>query len=70
MSQQIPKSWKQCATCAYWDGNRQPDHFLDRVTIGDAQSRGECLCKRGWFHQSRTASGSCNAFRLWEVLDQ
>ena len=49
MSQQYPRSWKQCATCAYWTGARATDTFGQRVYVDSAMSKGKRMCRgSGW----------------------
>jgi hypothetical protein len=38
----VPAEVKVCATCSYWDGDRQVDEEFNLVVIAEA-CRGECL---------------------------
>lgn len=38
----LPTEVKVCATCSYWDGERQVDEELGLVVVSD-ECRGECL---------------------------
>ena len=69
MAQSYPASWKNCATCAFWLGKREPDYFCDNVKTDGATARGKCLCRSsGWFHQEKTASSSCQKYEIWPPL--
>lgn len=42
MKQTIPSNWKNCATCARWDGDRHPyDPFLTYVEFENT-CKGKC----------------------------
>lgn len=38
----LPNEVKVCATCTYWDGERQVDEEMKLVVVSD-DSHGECL---------------------------
>ena len=38
----IPAEVKVCATCSYWDGERQVDEEMKLVVV-DCECEGECL---------------------------
>lgn len=38
----LPAEVKVCATCSYWDGERQVDEELNLVVVSE-ECRGECL---------------------------
>ena len=38
----LPAEVKVCATCSYWDGERQVDEELNLVVVAE-ECRGECL---------------------------
>lgn len=40
----VPAEIKVCATCSYWDGERQVDAEM-RVVVVDAACAGECLAQ-------------------------
>ena len=40
----IPSEVKVCATCSYWDGERQVDEELNLVVVSE-ECRGECLVR-------------------------
>jgi hypothetical protein len=42
----LPAEVKVCATCSYWDGERQVDEELNLVVVAEA-GRGECLVHGG-----------------------
>ena len=73
MSASYPSDWKQCATCEYWSGEREPgDIFGNRVKFESPMSRGRCLNRdSGWFHSDlgKQANASCQCWEKWGVLD-
>ena len=69
MAQQYPNSWKQCATCAFWTGERECDRFGQRVTVASAMTKGRCaIPKGGWKNQQRQANCQCKDWQKWPVL--
>ena len=69
MSQQYPNTWKQCATCAYWCGTRECDHWGQRVTVDSSGSLGKCAIPSGcWKGSDRQAGFSCSNWQKWPVL--
>lgn len=40
----LPTELKVCATCSYWDGERQVDEELNLVVVAE-ECRGECLVR-------------------------
>ena len=71
--QQYPSNWKQCATCEYWAGSREPaDLWGNRVEVESPMSRGGCMSRdSGWFHSDlgKQASSSCQSWEKWKILD-
>lgn len=62
----VPAEIKVCATCSYWDGERQVDAEM-RVVVVDATCAGECLAKetpREALNDVRQESGC-----IWEDLE-
>lgn len=71
MSQKYPGSWDNCATCAYWLGERDVDSFAQWVTVDSSMERGKCMCRRsGWMRMEKCASMSCQQYEKWPVLKQ
>lgn len=69
MSTQYPKSWKNCAVCAFWCGVRECDHWGERVTVESATTKGKCaIPSGGWKGQERHASSTCQCWQKWPVL--
>ena len=69
MSQQVPGSWKQCATCAYWTGSRTCDYFGTHVIVNNTMDNGKCMIPSGgWKNADRQATHSCNDYKKWPVL--
>ena len=66
---QYSNNCEQCATCAYWGGNRQTDTFRQRVDVGSAMTTGTCLNRNSpWSNTQRQANSYCNCFEKWPVL--
>lgn len=69
MAQQIPNTWKRCATCAFWTGSRQCDFFGQIVTIENAMTKGKCAIPYGgWKGYEKQANASCTSWQKWPVL--
>ena len=66
MATKYPGSWKYCATCAYWGGNRQVDFYGQWVTVDGSTAKGKCLCRTsGWTRMDKTATSSCSKYEPW-----
>ena len=61
----IPAEIKICATCSYWDGDRQVDHEVGVVVV-DASCKGECLVKEETRESLHDVRQECGC--LWEDL--
>ena len=62
----VPAEIKVCATCSYWDGERQVDAEM-HVVVVDAACAGECLAKekpREALNDVRQENGC-----IWEDLE-
>jgi len=62
----LPNEVKVCATCSYWDGERQVDAEMKVVVVSD-ECRGECLVQetpKPGLHDVR-GEHTC----IWEDLD-
>ena len=62
----LPAEVKVCATCSYWDGERQVDAEMKLVVVS-AECHGECLVQghnKPSLHDSRTDK-AC----IWEDLE-
>ena len=71
MAHKVPANWDNCATCAYWLADREPDYFCQWVTVDSASTKGKCLCRRsGWYRTDKPATQSCRSYKKWEPLDQ
>ncbi|MBE6649159.1 MAG: hypothetical protein E7614_06535 [Ruminococcaceae bacterium] len=68
MAHSYPSSWKNCATCAFWLGERDTDHFYQRVLLENSSVKGRCCNKNGWRNCEKSASQTCNAWEKWPVL--
>ena len=69
MSSQYPGSWKQCATCAFWTGSRECDHFGQRVTVNSPTDKGKCAIPQGgWKGSQKQANSQCRDWQKWPVL--
>ena len=69
MATTYPKTWKQCATCAFWCGARECDHWGNHVKVESANVQGKCAIPAGgWKGQQRQAASSCTDWQKWPVL--
>lgn len=62
----LPAEVKVCATCSYWDGERQVDAEM-KVVVVAAECQGECLAtesSRSGLHDTRS---ECDC--IWEDLE-
>lgn len=63
------KTWKQCATCAFWCGPRGTDHWADNVEVENTNTMGKCgIPSGGWKGVQMAASATCNSWQKWPVL--
>lgn len=62
----LPAEVKVCATCSYWDGERQVDHEM-RVVVVDQACEGECLAQE----KSRNALNDVRGEHhcIWEDIE-
>ncbi|MFV0371631.1 MAG: hypothetical protein ACK5JI_08365 [Azonexus sp.] len=62
----LPTEVRVCATCSYWDGERQVDDEMKLVVV-DCECEGECLVQESARSGLRPAqhAGEC----LWENLE-
>ena len=69
MSQSYSKSFKYCATCAYWTGVRTTDSFSQRAIVASYSEKGKCaIPKGGWRGSQRQANAACQAWEKWPIL--
>ncbi len=72
--QQYPSYLKQCATCEYWAGAREPaDRWGNRISVESPMSRGRCMHRHsGWFNspEGKQAIFKCPYWEKWSVLDK
>lgn len=69
MAQRYPASWKNCATCVYWMGQRDTNYFGEWVQVDSSSTKAECRCMQSpWRRQQRIASNSCVKYEKWPVL--
>ena len=61
----LPTEVKVCATCSFWDGERQVDEELSVVVVDEA-CHGECLVTES--SKSCLNHASCETVCLWEDL--
>ena len=68
----IPSDWKNCLTCEYWAGSREPaDIFGRRVSCESPMTHGRCMNRHsGWFNSDlgKQANASCQSWEKWRVL--
>ena len=69
MAQKYPGSWNNCATCAFWAGQREADYFGQWVTVESSSAKGRCMCRTsGWGSIERSAPNSCRSYEKWAPL--
>lgn len=69
MSQQYSKSFKTCAVCNYWGGDRQVDTFGQRTTVSSSTAKGKCLLQGGPSKGlEKPACATCNKWQAWGAL--
>jgi hypothetical protein len=64
---QVPSSWKQCATCGRWAGQRKLNQSRQAVEVESTGAKGECLGGR-WNNQDVHADFSCDTWQPWGIL--
>lgn len=62
----LPAEIKVCATCSYWDGERQIDGEMKVVVVSDDCS-GECLVQESQKHALQDVRKECSC--IWEDLE-
>lgn len=62
----LPTEVKVCATCSYWDGERQVDAEMKVVVVSD-ECQGECLVQEAQKHGLHDVRRECSC--IWEDLD-
>lgn len=62
----IPTEVKVCATCSYWDGERQVDEEYNLVVVAD-DCRGECLVREQTIEGLNDVGHMDNC--AWETLE-
>jgi len=60
---------KRCASCACWQGARQPGAQPGTVDIEAETVSGLCL-DGGWHESERRARSACGHWRIWPELDR
>jgi len=60
---------KRCASCACWQGDRQPGPTPGTVAIHAETDSGLCI-GGGWDNSERRARSACGHWRLWPELEQ
>jgi len=61
----LPTEVKVCATCSYWDGERQVDAEMQVVVVSDA-CHGECLAQEELKPGLHDVRHECSC--IWEDL--
>jgi len=62
----LPAEVKVCATCSYWDGERQVDADMKLVVVS-AECQGECLVQGTQKHGLLDVRKDCEC--IWEDLE-
>ena len=61
---------KACATCTYWDGERELNPFKDGVTCHRGTDKGICNNPKSSFKRKETNAdyGSCTKYDKWDAI--
>ena len=71
MAHKYPASWKYCATCSFWAGERTTDYWGKWVTVESSSAKGKCMCRQsGWVKMDKSATMSCRCYDQWAPLKQ
>lgn len=74
MATQYPSSFKNCATCEYWGGERtfSDPLFCKNVEVSSPMEKGRCYCKNsGWFSSpGKQANFSCLSYERWSAINK
>lgn len=62
----LPAEVKVCATCSYWDGDRQVDTEMKLVVVATS-CQGECLVQAMQKHGVTDVRSECDC--MWEYLE-
>jgi hypothetical protein len=65
MSISLGKSYKVCATCEYWSGNRERAIDKTSVKLDGLSVKGKCI-KQNFPY---IAGGHCSKYTRWGVLE-
>jgi hypothetical protein len=60
---------KRCASCACWQGPREPGAQPGTVGVESEMISGLCL-GGGWDNSERRARSACGHWRIWPELDK
>jgi hypothetical protein len=59
---QYTNAWKNCATCAFWQGPRRLDEGRNSVTV-DNNAQGQC--DGFWKGSRKQCNNKCSEWRKW-----
>ncbi|MGE5491086.1 MAG: hypothetical protein ACM31P_07400 [Actinomycetota bacterium] len=62
----LPTEVKVCATCSYWDGEREIDPDIHVVVVADT-CKGECLAQEKLIPGLHDTRQECSC--IWEALE-
>ena len=68
---QYPKSFKNCATCSYWGGDRKSESLGSYAIIASDKIMGKCLYTgsgASWRGSEKQPTASCNKWQAWAAL--
>lgn len=69
MPYQFPHTFKSCATCQHWGGNREAESYGNRLIVDSQTAKGKCQFERGpWRNQAKQASSNCSEWERWGAL--
>lgn len=67
--EQIHKSKKNCATCAYWLGERVP-HLMGHIEVKSSMATGRCGARGLNDPREYQAIYNCSKYVRWQVIKQ
>ena len=70
MAQEYNAYFKNCATCEFWVGPRQPNWISTHVILPDQSVKGKCWCLNGPMARMEKFSNhtTCSCYKKWSVL--
>ena len=63
----VNNSFKTCANCAYWAGERKPEPFFHRFEV-DTYAKGKCCNMKGYYYLDTAMNATCNHFEAHAIV--